>query len=85
MVKVRCFDLPGIECLFLLADHDPPHFHAKRQGHWEVRVLFLVERTRMIELKWSRKKLTGRDRRALCDAAESHTEELLAQWEETRP
>jgi hypothetical protein len=85
VVRVRSFELPGMECVFLLADHDPPHFHAKRRGHWEVRAFFLEERERMLELKWCRKTLTGKDRRTLCDAAESHGEELLEQWEETRP
>ena len=84
MVRVTSFDLAGLDCVFYLLDHEPPHFHAKRLGHWEVRVFFLNPRAEMLEIKWERKTFTGRDRNALCDAAVASARDLLAQWEDTR-
>jgi hypothetical protein len=40
MPKVECFEIPGVYCWFWSNDHDPPHFHAKREGEWEIRVRF---------------------------------------------
>ncbi|MGN6726648.1 MAG: DUF4160 domain-containing protein, partial [Tepidisphaeraceae bacterium] len=41
MARLTCFSIPGITCWFWPNDHKPPHFHAKRNGQWEVRVYFL--------------------------------------------
>ena len=36
MVKISSFRLPGMECVFLLADHDPPQSHAQELlAQWE--------------------------------------------------
>jgi hypothetical protein len=36
MPKVKCFEIPGLYFWFWSDDHDPPHFHAKRRGEWEL-------------------------------------------------
>lgn len=36
MPKVACFKIPGLSCWFWSNDHDPPHFHAKKEGEWEI-------------------------------------------------
>lgn len=41
MARVRAFEIDGLVLWFFSYDHDPPHFHAKRAGEWEVRVYFL--------------------------------------------
>ena len=40
MPKLACFEFPGLSCWFWSNDHDPPHFHAKKEGEWEIRVKF---------------------------------------------
>lgn len=40
MPKLVCFEIPGLSCWFWSNDHDPPHFHAKKEGEWEIRVKF---------------------------------------------
>ena len=34
---------------FYSNDHEPPHFHAKRRGQWEFKVLFLEAAEDMFE------------------------------------
>ena len=84
MARVTSFDLAGLDCVFYLLDHEPPPCHATRLGHWEVRVFFLDPPAEMLDVKWERKTLTGRDRKMLCDAATANAKKLLAQWEKTR-
>jgi hypothetical protein len=39
-------------CWFWSSDHDPPHFHAKREGEWEIKVQFLARESDRFELLW---------------------------------
>lgn len=82
MATVAAFEVSGLELWFWSDDHDPPHFHAKRRGEWEVKVHFLMDRSEMIEVKWENKKPSGRKFRELTSLAEEHRVELLTQWEE---
>jgi hypothetical protein len=85
MPKVRAFQLPGIECWWWPDDHRPPHFHAKRRGQWELKVAFLADDDSMFTLVWSAKKVPRADLAALKEQAEEFRDELLAEWEATRP
>jgi hypothetical protein len=80
MPKVDCFDIPGLVCWFWSNDHDPPHFHAKREGEWELKVMFLDGEEDMFELKWGtlpkRKVL-----RQIAEAVHLNRVALLAEWE----
>jgi hypothetical protein len=40
-------------------DHEPPHFHARRAGEWEVKVHFLLEPAEMIEVVWAASRRTS--------------------------
>ena len=82
MARVTAFELPGIDCWFHSQDHGPPHFHAKKAGVWEVRVFFLKRVESMIEVKWKRGFLGGRETKPLCAMAEACRAELLREWEE---
>ena len=85
MARVRAFQIEGVYCWFYSDDHEPPHFHAKREGEWEVKVRFLQPRASMFEYQaWSLRKMSRRHWRSLCEETESHREALLAQWEEVR-
>lgn len=83
MALVRAFEIEGLRTWFWSDDHEPPHFHAKRSGEWEVRVQFLSAPDAMIEVVWTRKQqLPGKSLKQLCALAEAHRVELLAQWAE---
>jgi hypothetical protein len=38
--KVESFEISGLSCWFWSNDHDPPHFHVKKHGEWEIKVKF---------------------------------------------
>ena len=80
MGKVDCLDLPGLVCWFWSNDHDPPHFHVKREGEWEIRVMFTEGAEEMFEQVWGEvpsSKVLRRIRKAVL----SNRENLLAEWE----
>ncbi len=82
MATVQAFCIAGVKCWFWSRDHQPPHFHAKKDGQWEVKVRFLEPVTTMIEYEsWSKRDLSRRERVQVCGNAESHRDELLREWE----
>jgi hypothetical protein len=81
MARVLAFQIDGVSCWFWSNDHEPPHFHAKRAGEWEVSVRFLEARSRMILLKWSKRKLSRQETKTLVENSEKFRAELLDQWE----
>jgi hypothetical protein len=80
MPKVASFEIPGLTCWFWSHDHEPPHFHVKRDGEWEIRVRFLEDASEMFELVWggAPKAKVLKD---LARLAADHRIQLLAQWE----
>ncbi len=82
MATVRAFQIEGMKLWFWSADHEPPHFHAKKTGQWEVKVRFLLPAEEMIEVKWAEKRPSARVLRRLCELAEEARVELLLEWEE---
>jgi len=82
MAIVRAFSIEGLKSWFWSADHDPPHFHAKRSGDWEVKVHFMEAPSAMIEVKWANKQPSRNALKELTSLAEAHRAELLEQWEE---
>jgi hypothetical protein len=82
MATVRAFEIPGLKLWFWSDDHEPPHFHAKRAGEWEVKVSFLVEPDEMIAFCWVEKRPSSRDLNEITDLSEEHRVALLEQWEE---
>jgi Domain of unknown function (DUF4160) len=82
MAKLECFAIPGIELWFFSHDHLPPHFHAKRRGHWEVRVFFLEGSSKMFEVIWLRGREVPRaDIRLLKENVTAKRVEILEEWE----
>ncbi|WP_165073158.1 DUF4160 domain-containing protein [Paludisphaera rhizosphaerae] len=80
MSKVDCFEIDGLQCWFYSNDHDPPHFHVKRRGEWEMRVYFAEGEARMFELKWGNRPGTRLLRR-LAELVAAHRIQLQAEWE----
>jgi hypothetical protein len=78
--KVASFEIPGLTCWFWSNDHDPPHFHVKRDGEWEIRVRFAEEESRMFELVWGRAP-KAKVLREIATNVVAHRARLLAEWE----
>jgi hypothetical protein len=82
MARVVCFDVPGIEMWIPSGDHEPPHFHARRPGHWRVRVFFLEPAGRMIrDIRPARAQIRASVRKALLAGAEQNRQALIEQWQ----
>ena len=84
MATVAAFLLPGVTLWFWSNDHEPPHFHAKRRGEWEVKVNFLLDEAAMIEIVWSQTRPPRKLLRKLAALAAEHRVALFEQWEELR-
>jgi hypothetical protein len=85
---VKAFKLPGIDMWFPSGDHQPPHFHARRPGHWEARVYFLNSEDAMIEIvRPIDASIHGKDRKMLHDAVtrDKNRDLLLKEWEAFQP
>lgn len=84
MANLTCFSIAGIKLWFYSSDHEPPHFHAKRRGEWEYKVLFLEAPETMLELVWAKKKkrISKADRELLENAIEVHRFDILREWEQ---
>ena len=85
MAKLSCFSIGGMDLWFWSNDHEPPHFHAKRKGEWEVAVRFLEREENMFEIKWRKKPFSSHDRKALLHRVTEHRVELLQEWESIHP
>lgn len=81
MPKVECFELAGLLCWFWSNDHDPPHFHVKKVGEWEIKVMFSEAAENMFESVWADKKPRSKVLGQLKKAVEQHRAALLAEWE----
>jgi len=80
MPKVACFEIAGLSCWFWSNDHDPPHFHVKREGEWELKVKFAEGEAQMFELEWGdnpRAKVL----REIAKNVKEKRVQLLAEWE----
>ena len=84
MATVQAFQVSGLKMWFWSNDHEPPHFHAKRSGEWEVKVSFMLGPDDMIEIKWSEKEVPAKTLKNLRSKAERYREDLLAQWQEVQ-
>lgn len=82
MGKVETFTVPGIECFFYSAEQGhQPHFHAKREGEWEIRVYFMTEPPEY-DVKLKVRHIPGNKRRQILDLASKHREALYEEWTE---
>ena len=85
MTKVKAFSCSEITCWFWSNDHRPPHFHAKRDGEWEVNVNFLNDKNDMLELLWASASGPSKaHRNYLTSKSEKYRAELLKEWEDVR-
>ena len=80
MSNVDCIEIPGLVCWFWSNDHDPPHFHVKRQGDWELKVNFLIGEGDMFELQWGTSPKAKLLRR-IAGAVAANRAALLAEWQ----
>ena len=80
MPDVACFEIPGLKCWFWSNDHDPPHFHVKRQGEWELKVQFAEGEAQMFELMWGDAP-KSKVLREIAKKVRENRVQLLAEWE----
>jgi hypothetical protein len=80
MPKVECFRIPGLTCWFWSNDHEPPHFHIKRDGEWELKVKFMEADVRMFDLEWGNPP-KSKTLRLIAKNVNENRIELLAEWE----
>ncbi len=83
LATVTAFQIPGLKIWFWSNDHEPPHFHVKRRGEWEVKVTFMLAPSEMIEVLGSVKP-SQRQLKALTELAVAYRLELLEQWQQIR-
>ena len=69
------------EVVVLVERSHPPHFHAKKEGIWEVRVYFLEASSNMFKIKWGDKAFSAKDRKALEEMVKVCRDEILKEWE----
>jgi len=43
VANVSAFEISGLKSWFWSNDHEPPHFHVKKTGEWEIKVSFLED------------------------------------------
>ena len=85
MSKVAAFIIDGVELWFRSADHEPPHFHVRKAGEWEIKVHILTTTSDRLEFnfKWPRSgaSVPGRLQKQLREATVGCREALLTEWE----
>jgi hypothetical protein len=84
MATVNAFKIAGTKIWFWSNDHTPAHFHAKRNGEWEVKVKFLLDQSDMIEIISSQRAISRKVLKELTQLAEEHRAALLMQWEDVQ-
>ncbi len=82
MATVSAFEISGLKLWFWSNDHEPPHFHAKKRGKWEIKVSFLEDPSQMIEMVFG--KPSAKEQKNIAKLAERHRLELLQQWQQIR-
>ncbi len=82
MVTVSAFSLSGLKIWFWSNDHEPPHFHVKRRGEWEIKVAFLEDSSEMIEIVFG--KPAAKVQKEISELTEQYRLEILEQWQELR-
>lgn len=82
MAKVKAFQVAGVDMWFYSGDHEPPHFHARRPGHWSAKVFILEAEEQMIQfVRPPDARLRRNERRAIVQGVQQHRLELLEEWE----
>ena len=83
MGLLQAFQLPECRFRFHTGDHGPPHFHARAEDAWEIRVFFLREPPEY-EVKFKMKHVSARTVREILELAAVHRAELLEEWERSQ-
>ena len=80
MASVSAFAISGLKIWFWSNDHEPPHFHVKKRGKWEIKIAFLEDAPQMIEVVFG--KPTAKVVKEIKELAAQHRLELLEQWQQ---
>jgi hypothetical protein len=80
MPQVECIVFDGLEARLYSSDHEPPHFHLKRRGEWELRVYFLENERAMFETVWAKKVPAVSVLRGIAKEVSARRHALLLEW-----
>lgn len=84
MGRVDSITVEGLELFFNSSDHWPPHFHARKPGHWEIRINIqrTTEERLSFDLKWPRHAdVPARVTKAISVAVARNRAALFQEWE----
>ncbi|MCK5799958.1 MAG: DUF4160 domain-containing protein [Deltaproteobacteria bacterium] len=84
MGHVKSIFVEGLDLWFNSSDHLPPHIHARKAGHWEVRIFILQTTSEALahDPKWPPNVvLPARVAKALRQEIVKNRAALLAEWE----
>ena len=87
MPHIAAFNLAGLTMDFYTNDHDPPHFHVIKAGHWKIKVHFTQCTERYLDyilLVDKRGSPDSKTLRMILRQVLAHQHELLEEWEATR-
>lgn len=83
--KLQTFALDGLDLFFNSHDHLPPHFHVRKPGEWEIRVLFLLcseQKGLVFNVKWSRHPPSKKEEREILKLVLTNLKSLRMEWEQ---
>ena len=82
MAKVQAFEVDGVKLWIPSGDRNPPHFHARKSGHWRIKVNILEAGNAMIEaVSPQNARIDRTDRKEFIEGVELHREALLREFE----
>lgn len=82
MATVQAFEVDAVHLWIPSGDHNPPHFHARKSGHWMIKVNILEAPSAMIEVvRPENARIDRTDRKAIIEGVELHREALLREFE----
>jgi hypothetical protein len=84
--KVQSFKIDGLDLFFNSNDHNPPHFHARKSGSWEIRVDILlssIENGLVFTVKYPlNPEISSKDKKQILKLVLENRSTLLEEWEQ---
>jgi len=84
--KVQSFKIDSLDLFFNSNDHNPPHFHARKSGVWEIRIFFLLcskEKGLSFTAKFPpNPKISSKEEKQILKLVLENRTQLLIEWEQ---
>ena len=86
MGKLQSFKIDGLDLFFNSNDHNPPHFHARKLGVWEIRIdiVFCSKENGLIfKPKYPpNPEISSKDQKQILKLVLENKSKLLIEWEQ---